>query len=554
MRVNSRLMSLKKVAWLMPALFAACGTVDISTDVAVRTINNPPTVESEVVTLDEGDDLDIVLQAEDVEGNILTYTLVTSPRYGTLSGTPPNMNYEAPEYFYGEDSFQFKVTDGEFESEVATVSITVERVQPIFYLSPEGDDFTGTVGDASKPFQTAQAVYEAAVTHQTVDLAGVGFVHVDVESANYTGIVLSANWNSSIIFHSDADSPAELGGIWGNGSGENAATDIGNTGRTISVKGWDINVGNISALGAPSSLGNYTGGPGGSVTLEGPYLVAGAISVNGGGGTDPGTDWAPGNGGSVTINTGVVCGEIYASGGSGGTTSGVAVAQPGNGGTVVVAGTSGAILAEGGYTGTGTGGAGGDITVSGTAGNIWARGGGDVAGSEGSGGAGGEVTVTAVGTVGAIRASGGSAAVAAGAGGEVTMRGNSGLINVDGGSATDITSAAGAAGGLGGTVDVYGTVSGAVSANGGAGGDTSFAAADGGVGGAGGVITLDADSSTEDISAIGGAGGEGDGAGVNGDGGDGGAVTVTLPATYGTVSVAGGTGETAGAAGTLTVN
>jgi hypothetical protein len=71
-------------------------------------------------------ELAIVLAATDVEGDVLTYTVVTPPAHGTLSGTAPDLTYTPKPGFSGTDSFTFKANDGKLDSNVATVSLTAE--------------------------------------------------------------------------------------------------------------------------------------------------------------------------------------------------------------------------------------------------------------------------------------------------------------------------------------------------------------------------------------------------------------------------------------------
>src|SRR5207253_7044291 len=66
--------------------------------------------------------------ATDVEGSALTYTIGTGPTHGTLTGTAPNLTYTPAANYNGPDSFTFKANDSELDSNVATVSITVNAV------------------------------------------------------------------------------------------------------------------------------------------------------------------------------------------------------------------------------------------------------------------------------------------------------------------------------------------------------------------------------------------------------------------------------------------
>jgi len=55
----------------------------------------------------------------------LTYTVVTQPSHGTLSGTAPNLTYTPEETYSGTDSFTFKATEGSTDSDPATISVNV---------------------------------------------------------------------------------------------------------------------------------------------------------------------------------------------------------------------------------------------------------------------------------------------------------------------------------------------------------------------------------------------------------------------------------------------
>merc|ERR1711964_167017 len=55
----------------------------------------------------------------------LTYNIASQPQHGTLSGTAPALTYTPQEGYSGVDSFTFSVNDGELDSEVVTVDITV---------------------------------------------------------------------------------------------------------------------------------------------------------------------------------------------------------------------------------------------------------------------------------------------------------------------------------------------------------------------------------------------------------------------------------------------
>jgi hypothetical protein len=70
----------------------------------------------------------------------LTYSVVTPPAHGTLSGTAPNLTYTPAANYTGLDSFTFKVNNGTSDSAPATVSINVIPANTFsvnFYVGPD---------------------------------------------------------------------------------------------------------------------------------------------------------------------------------------------------------------------------------------------------------------------------------------------------------------------------------------------------------------------------------------------------------------------------------
>jgi len=100
------------------------GTVSIT----VASVNDAPVASNQSAAGSEDEALAIVLNAADVDGNTLTYTVLTAPTKGELFGTAPNLIYVPNPEVSGTDSFTYKVSDGTLESTVVTVSITVASV------------------------------------------------------------------------------------------------------------------------------------------------------------------------------------------------------------------------------------------------------------------------------------------------------------------------------------------------------------------------------------------------------------------------------------------
>jgi DNA/RNA endonuclease G (NUC1) len=89
---------------------------------------NKPGVADSSVTTDEDVAAGITLDVAAANNNPLTYTILTGPANGVLSGSGANRTYTPAPDFNGNDSFTFQVSDGANQSNIGTVSITVSSV------------------------------------------------------------------------------------------------------------------------------------------------------------------------------------------------------------------------------------------------------------------------------------------------------------------------------------------------------------------------------------------------------------------------------------------
>jgi hypothetical protein len=81
--------------------------------------------------------VDITLTASDAQNEALTYSIVTFPAHGSLTGIAPNISYTPATDYSGPDSFTFTANDGLLESNSAAVSITVMPVNDAPVASPD---------------------------------------------------------------------------------------------------------------------------------------------------------------------------------------------------------------------------------------------------------------------------------------------------------------------------------------------------------------------------------------------------------------------------------
>jgi hypothetical protein len=106
----------------------ANGKTDSGAAYVFGSLNQAPVANNQTVITDEDTALAITLTATDIDSSSLTYSIASQPGHGTLSGTAHNVTYVPNLNYNGLDSFTFKANDGQVDSNVATVSITVKPV------------------------------------------------------------------------------------------------------------------------------------------------------------------------------------------------------------------------------------------------------------------------------------------------------------------------------------------------------------------------------------------------------------------------------------------
>src|SRR5207245_169168 len=159
--------------------------------ITVNAVNDAPVASNQAVVTDEDTAKAITLGASDAEGSLLTYTIGTGPAHGVLSGTAPNLTYTPAANYNGPDSFTFKANDGELDSKVATVSITVNAVNDAPVASNQAvvtDEDTAkaiTLGASDVEGSPLSYVVGTGPTHGT--LSGTAPALTYTPAANYNG-------------------------------------------------------------------------------------------------------------------------------------------------------------------------------------------------------------------------------------------------------------------------------------------------------------------------------------------------------------------------------
>jgi hypothetical protein len=94
----------------------------------LKSVNSAPVCNNGTATTNEDVSVATTLSCTDADSNPLTYTILSGPSHGTLTGTAPNLTYNPALNYNGPDSFTFKANDGTVDSNTATFNITVNAV------------------------------------------------------------------------------------------------------------------------------------------------------------------------------------------------------------------------------------------------------------------------------------------------------------------------------------------------------------------------------------------------------------------------------------------
>lgn len=182
--------------------------------VTVKVGNTAPTVfggyeqtpHDQSLTVDAGSGL--FANAQDTEGDTLTWTIVSDVRYGTLAVSADGSYTYVPDAgFTGKDSFTFRVSDGLKSSTTQTVQLQVTNTEPIAVVDSfqTGQDvaFTSDVGgvlanDQDLDNETLTVAVAADASHGTLSLAADG-------SFTYTPDAGYAGFDSFTYTVSDGD-------------------------------------------------------------------------------------------------------------------------------------------------------------------------------------------------------------------------------------------------------------------------------------------------------------------------------------------------------------
>ena len=172
--------------------------------------NVPPVSNSVSYNLDEDTAITLVLEAYDENGDALSYAIAGNPLNGTIALSGNVATYVPNINFNGTDSFQFQVNDGQFNSNIATVILTINAINDAPYLDAienasiaEGETFSYSL--QADDVDSDILIYTATVSggNATVNIVGNNLTVLSQESNATLSIVVTVsdgNATDSVAF------------------------------------------------------------------------------------------------------------------------------------------------------------------------------------------------------------------------------------------------------------------------------------------------------------------------------------------------------------------
>jgi len=236
------------------------GTVDsniATVSITVTHVNHAPVANAQTVTTPQDTAKAITLTATDIDNDPLTYSVVTGPAHGSLSGIAPSVTYTPAAGYYGSDGFTFKANDGTVDSNVATLSLTVTHVnhapvanaQSVTTLEDTPKTITLTATDVDGDTLSFSIV--AAPAHGTLSGAAPNVTYTPIADYNGSdGFTFKTNdgtIDSNVATVSLTVTAVNDAPTFTNGANQSVAQDA----SAQTVAGWATNI----SAGPPDEAG-----------------------------------------------------------------------------------------------------------------------------------------------------------------------------------------------------------------------------------------------------------------------------------------------------------
>ncbi|WP_172826882.1 Ig-like domain-containing protein [Flammeovirga sp. SJP92] len=141
-------------------------------------MNSKPVADSQQLLMNQGESKSFTLTGNDADNDPITFSILTQPSNGTITGEIPNLTYTPNPDFSGEDQMTFVINDGYEDSEVATITFLVRSngETPSDNTAPVAEDIVLEVKNSTSTVIELKATDEDddALTYHIVKDVEVG--------------------------------------------------------------------------------------------------------------------------------------------------------------------------------------------------------------------------------------------------------------------------------------------------------------------------------------------------------------------------------------------
>jgi hypothetical protein len=163
------------------------GTDTALVNVTVTGVNDPPVANDDVATVAEdsvNNQLDVLLNDVDIDGDGLTITGVSVPLHGSATFTADYVFYTPDPDYVGADSFSYTISDGNGGTDSAIVSVTVSGV----------NDPPSAVADAAVVLEDSSG-NQIDVLVNDVDIDGDSLTIISVSIPGFGSVSTDGNYS-----------------------------------------------------------------------------------------------------------------------------------------------------------------------------------------------------------------------------------------------------------------------------------------------------------------------------------------------------------------------